>query len=163
MDILSCDIGRRHFLSLAGAGLFAGSLAWGDDKTAPRKKLAVITMEWRYHSHAWHMAERFLVGYPINGRWHRPPFDVVSAYVDQFPESDLSRGRAEDLAAVPGDVVQLDRGLAPLGLAGGAAGHGEHHDAGCPPIGRRNLAETVMTRSSVRPSTLFSGKNPATL
>ncbi len=60
---------------------------------SPRRKMAVITTEWRYHSHAWHMAERFLVGYPINGRWHRPPFEVVSAYVDQFPEKDLARKR----------------------------------------------------------------------
>jgi hypothetical protein len=42
------------------------------------------------------MAERFLVGYPINGRWHRPAFDVVSAYVDQFPEKDLARKRSSE-------------------------------------------------------------------
>jgi hypothetical protein len=42
------------------------------------------------------MGERFLVGYPLQGRWHRPPFEVVSAYVDQFPEIDLSRKRAEE-------------------------------------------------------------------
>ncbi len=41
------------------------------------------------------MAERFLTGYPIQGRWHHPPLDVVSAYVDQFPENDLSRGRSK--------------------------------------------------------------------
>lgn len=58
--------------------------------------MAVVTTEWRYHSHAWHMAERFLVGYPIKGRWHRPDIEVVSAYVDQFPENDLSRSRAKE-------------------------------------------------------------------
>ncbi len=58
--------------------------------------MAVITTEWRYHSHAWHMAERFLVGYPIEGRWHRPPLDVVAAYVDQHPAGDLSRKRSEE-------------------------------------------------------------------
>ncbi len=58
--------------------------------------MAVVTTEWRYHSHAWHMAERFLVGYPINGRWHHPPFDVVAAYVDQFPKNDLSRKRSAE-------------------------------------------------------------------
>src|SRR5262249_23370646 len=51
---------------------------------------------WRFHWHAWHMAERFLAGYPIRGRWHRPPLDVVSAYVDQRPENDLSRDRAKE-------------------------------------------------------------------
>jgi hypothetical protein len=61
-----------------------------------RRRLAVVTTEWRYHSHAWHMAERFLVGYPYRGRWHTPPFEVVSAYVDQFPEKDLARQRSEE-------------------------------------------------------------------
>src|SRR6266446_782291 len=42
------------------------------------------------------MGERFLVGYPSGGGWHRPPLDVVSAYVDQFPENDLSRQRAKE-------------------------------------------------------------------
>ncbi len=63
---------------------------------AANKRLAVVTTEWRYHSHAWHMAERFLVGYPINGRWHRPPLDVVSAYVDQKPANDLSQQRSKE-------------------------------------------------------------------
>ena len=27
-----------------------------------RKRMAIVTTEWRYHCHAWHMAERFLVG-----------------------------------------------------------------------------------------------------
>jgi len=42
------------------------------------------------------MGERFLVGYPIGGHWHHPPLDVVAAYVDQHPERDLSRKRAEE-------------------------------------------------------------------
>jgi hypothetical protein len=58
--------------------------------------MAVVTTEWRYRSHAWHMAERFLVGYPISGKWHKPGLDVVSAYVDQKPKNDLSRQRAEE-------------------------------------------------------------------
>lgn len=42
------------------------------------------------------MAERFLAGYPLRGRWHRPEIDVVSAYVDQRPDDDLSPGRAKE-------------------------------------------------------------------
>ena len=30
------------------------------------------------------------------GKWHQPPLEVVSAYVDQFPENDLSRQRAKE-------------------------------------------------------------------
>jgi hypothetical protein len=86
---------RREFLAAVTAGL-AGSRIGRGEEVAPRKKLAIVTTEWRYHSHAWHMGERFLVGYPRFGRWHRPPFDVVSAYVDQFPENDLSRDRSRE-------------------------------------------------------------------
>ncbi|MDB5309165.1 MAG: hypothetical protein JWO38_3367 [Gemmataceae bacterium] len=60
------------------------------------KKLAVVTNVWTYRSHAWHMAERFLHGYRIGGKWHRPPIEVVSAYVDQKPDGDLSRDRAKE-------------------------------------------------------------------
>lgn len=47
-------------------------------------------------SHAHHMGDRFLVGYPLNGKWRQPRVEVVSAYVDQFPQNDLSRARAEE-------------------------------------------------------------------
>ena len=60
------------------------------------KRMAIVTTEWRYHCHAWHMAERFLVGYPTQGHWHEPKLEVVSAYMDQFPEKDLSRQRSEE-------------------------------------------------------------------
>ncbi len=85
---------RRTFVGLAGAALATTPFALAQGK--PRKRLAIITTEWRHFSHAWHMGTRFLVGYPINGRWHRPDIDVVSAYVDQFPKGDLSRRRAKE-------------------------------------------------------------------
>lgn len=47
-------------------------------------------------SHAHHMGDRWLVGFPKNGKWFRPEMDVVSAYVDQFPEGDFSRQRAQE-------------------------------------------------------------------
>ncbi len=88
---------RRRFLAATGAGLLGTSLTLGDDaKPAPRKRMAVVTTLWNYRSHAWHMAERFLHGYPLQGRWHRPAIDVVSAYIDQSPEGDLSRQRAAE-------------------------------------------------------------------
>ena len=91
---------RRMFLGAvgaAGAGTIGIPQGWATQSaSAPRRKLAVVTTEWRFQSHAWHMAERFLVGYPIEGNWHRPAIDVVAAYVDQFPEKDLSRQRAAE-------------------------------------------------------------------
>lgn len=88
---------RRQFVGSLGAGLLAAPLFGGAPAaSAPRKRLAVVTTIWNYRSHAWHMAERFLVGYPSQGKWHRPPIDVVSAYVDQTPANDLSRKRADE-------------------------------------------------------------------
>ena len=52
----------------------------------PASGLAIITTVWRYLSHAQHMGDRFLVGYPWQGKWHRPAIDVVALYVDQKPE-----------------------------------------------------------------------------
>jgi hypothetical protein len=59
-------------------------------------KIAVITTVYRYLSHAQHMADRFLVGYPHNGKWHMPDMQVASLYVDQKPEGDLSGARASE-------------------------------------------------------------------
>ncbi len=87
-------ISRRAFLGALGSGLAATSLVRANPRK--RKRMAVVTTEWRYHSHAWHMAERFLAGYPIEGRWHDPPLEVVSAYVDQAPENDLAPRRARE-------------------------------------------------------------------
>ena len=92
---------RRDFLGTIGAGLAATPLARAaggatTGRDEGRKRLAVVTTVWTEVSHAWHMAERFLVGYPLRGEWHRPGLEVVSAYVDQTPEKDLSRGRAEE-------------------------------------------------------------------
>lgn len=59
------------------------------------KRIAVIATIYRHLSHAQHFIDRFLVGYPWEGRWHRPDMKVVSLYVDQRPLGDQSidRGR----------------------------------------------------------------------
>ncbi len=87
---------RRNFVQTLGAMTLAGSQVWADKPSQPRKKLAVVTTLWNYRSHAWHMAERFLHGYPREGHWHQPPFQVVAAYVDQVGADDLSHKRAEE-------------------------------------------------------------------
>ena len=98
-------LNRRDFIETAGLSLLACSLTGSNPllhtalaADAPRRKLklAVVTTVWRYKSHSWHMAERFLHGYPMRGKWHRPEIEVVSAYVDQVPENDLSRTRSKE-------------------------------------------------------------------
>ena len=60
-----------------------------------RKKLALVTTIWGWRNHANHMGERFLNGYPYDGKWHRPAMDIAGVYVAQTPEGDLSRQRAD--------------------------------------------------------------------
>src|SRR5438034_3729376 len=88
-------LSRRTFVGAVGAGIVGTSMAAADNPVR-RRRLAVVTTEWRDRSHAWHMAERFLHGYPMGGQWHRPAIDIVSAYVDQAPKNDLSTQRAKE-------------------------------------------------------------------
>lgn len=60
------------------------------------KRIAVIATVYRYLSHAQHIGDRFLVGYPRDGIWHKPDMRVVSLYVDQKPEGDQSAARAKE-------------------------------------------------------------------
>ena len=84
-------IHRRTFIGALGGSLTAVPLL-GKGHAKP-KRLAMVATEWRLYSHAWHMGQRFLAGYPLEGRWHQSPIKFVSAYVDQTPENDLSRER----------------------------------------------------------------------
>ena len=80
---------RRLFLQSSGAAIAAA-------QTSKPKRLAIITTIYRYLSHGQHMGDRFLVGYPREGEWHKPNVQVVSLYVDQKPEGDLSGDRARE-------------------------------------------------------------------
>ena len=86
---------RRNFLGTVAAATLAATRSATAD-TADPKKIAIITTIWTYLSHAQHMGDRFLVGYPRHGKWHKPPLQVVSLYVDQKPEGDLSEQRAAE-------------------------------------------------------------------
>lgn len=64
------------------------------DPAPGRKRMAIVTTIWKYLSHAQHMGDRFLVGYPMDGAWKTPDVEVVSLYVDQKPDDDQSAERA---------------------------------------------------------------------
>jgi hypothetical protein len=82
---------RREFLG--STALFP--LAAAAQGSNPRR-VAVITTIYRYLSHGQHIGDRFLVGYPHDGTWHMPNVKVVSLYVDQKPDGDLSQERAKE-------------------------------------------------------------------
>ena len=88
-------ITRRTFMGTLGAATVQATRPVIAGPVVP-KTIAIVTTIWTYLSHAQHMGDRFLVGYPRNGRWHRPSLEVVSLYVDQKPEGDLSSQRARE-------------------------------------------------------------------
>jgi hypothetical protein len=69
------------------------SVAQSDDKL-PR--VAVITTVWRHNSHADVLGSRLVQGYTLDGRGEFPKLKLVSAYVDQFPDNDMSRTLAKE-------------------------------------------------------------------
>lgn len=84
-------LNRRSFLG--GAAITASVLSGKSDGP---KRIAMVTTVYRYLSHGQHMGDRFLVGYPYAGEWCKPNMQVVSLYVDQKPEGDLSAQRAQE-------------------------------------------------------------------
>ena len=60
------------------------------------RRIAVVGSVYRYLSHVQHITDRFLVGYPLGGAWHRPDMKIVSLYVDQKPRDDQSQERGKE-------------------------------------------------------------------
>src|SRR6476619_7925234 len=105
---------RRLFLGASGLGVAAGQLPTlaADEPAAtrpgprailprrgnrPRRKLALIATVYRYLSHSYHIARRFMEGYLRDGRPFHPDWDIASMFVDQPRDpDDLSREHARD-------------------------------------------------------------------
>jgi len=93
---------RRRFLisatHAAGAAVLSPAvIAAGQNAAATRParpKIALIATVIRKLSHAQHFVDRFLEGYGWQGEHHHSPMDLLSLYVDQFPEGDLARERS---------------------------------------------------------------------
>jgi hypothetical protein len=81
-------ITRRTFLETAAAVPVLAQ--------AQPKRIAIVATVFRLQSHAQHIGDRFIVGYPWEGEWHKPNTKVVSLYVDQKPANDLSGDRASE-------------------------------------------------------------------
>lgn len=115
-------VSRRGFLA-AGGGAAAclaipgyGAAADGEPPKR-RPRVASINSIYRYKSHAYHIAGRFIHGYTRDGFHHQPPFELVRIYNDQYPDDDLSRdvGRRHNVeltktvaAALGGDKLDVD-------------------------------------------------------
>src|SRR6188472_4549426 len=85
------NLSRRELLaSVASAPLLAGA-----QSRPARPKIAAITTTYFKYSHTQHIVDRFLEGYGWNGTWHHPPMDLISIYIDQIRDDDVSKSRLE--------------------------------------------------------------------
>ena len=89
-------ISRRSLL----LGMAAAPIALRAQRRPARPKLAAICTTYFKYSHAQHIVDRFLEGYGWNGEWHHPPMDLVSIYIDQIREDDVSKSRLEQFPAM---------------------------------------------------------------
>lgn len=94
----------------------------------PRKIAAIIT-EYRPNSHADVVVTKFLKGFPTDAGLIKPRAQVVSMYVDQFADNDLSRGlsAAFNVPIYPSIVQALTLGGDKLAVDGVIL-IGEHGD-----------------------------------
>jgi hypothetical protein len=128
-------LSRRKFLAGAAALTLAGGAPAPGGESAPaanfltrppkpatvgRKPLAVLTTVYRPMSHSYHIAGRFLLGYPRNGALHVPSFYVKGIAVDQTPDNDLSRDLSREFSfkwsREPADVLLEGNDLAVDGV-----------------------------------------------
>lgn len=58
-------------------------------------RVAALNSVYRYKSHAYHIAGRFIHGYTREGFHHQPPFQLVRMYNHQQPADDLGRAVCE--------------------------------------------------------------------
>lgn len=92
-------------------------------------RIALIATIYKHLSHAQHIGDRFLVGYPWKGRWHRPAARIASLYVDQRPEGDQSADRAREFGfEVYPTIAEALRGGGAKLAVDGVLLIGEHGD-----------------------------------
>jgi hypothetical protein len=90
-------ISRRRFLGYsAAASAVLGQRARPGAAQSPTGssrpvRLAVIGSSYHYGSELQTFADRFLVGYPIDGDWHIPNVKVVSMFVEAAPRPAAAR------------------------------------------------------------------------
>ncbi|REK12750.1 MAG: hypothetical protein DWQ37_11005 [Planctomycetota bacterium] len=92
---------RRDFLARCAAGAAGGALlylpgrgALAADADKPVRVAAILTTFF-FRSHAHVILENFVQPYLFNGQATEPGMEVVSMFVDQIGENDMSRGVAK--------------------------------------------------------------------
>jgi len=112
---------RREVLAAIPATLVAGGGLGHFSGSETRPRIAAIVTEYRKKSHGQGIVDRFLDGYGWDSRHYRPQVDIVSLYVDQKPNGDLSTEREKrhpGLKVYPTIAEALTRGTGRLDVDG---------------------------------------------
>ena len=67
---------------------------------ASRLRLAAICTTYFKYSHSQHIVDRFLEGYGWNGTHHHPEMDLVSIFIDQIRDDDVSKTRLSEFPSM---------------------------------------------------------------
>ena len=133
-----------------------------------RPRIAAVATIYHPMSHAQHIVDRFLDGYGWNGRHHYPPMDLVSLYVDQVRDDDLSAERARRFPSMkifPTVAEALTRGGGDLAVDGvlliGEHGDYPKNDKGQTLYPRYELFEQIVAvfRAGGRSVPVFNDKH----
>ncbi len=83
---------RRTFFKMTAAGVFGAAGPWGSvaAQGSSRKKIAALSTTYHVRSHSDNFITRFLEGYWIDDKYHEPPCDVASLFVEQEHDADIS-------------------------------------------------------------------------
>ena len=117
---MNSTLTRRSFLVSTAAAAALASVPLRAATQPARKKIALIGTMVRTLSHAQHFLDRLALGYTWNGTWRRPDVDLISLYIDQFPENDLARGTAKrhNIPIYPSIAEALTLGTGKLAVDG---------------------------------------------
>ncbi|MBL8850052.1 MAG: hypothetical protein JNG89_10220 [Planctomycetaceae bacterium] len=163
---------RRSFLNTTAAGAATLLLPSRDLLSAPaprRPKIAVVFTQMFELSHAYHLCEAHMGPYIFNGKLTDPGVDVVSWYVDQFPEGGRDQAReAADRLGMP--VYDTIAGALTLGgndlvvdgvLLIGEHGDYPHNDLGQHMYPRKEFFDQIVAvyRKSGRTAPIFNDKH----
>ena len=87
---------RRRFLQMLGAGVVVSGLPEVAADVAVPKRVAAVVTHYTHNSHADVIVSKLLQTMTLDGRGPRPNLKLVSLFVDQFPEKDMSRRLATE-------------------------------------------------------------------
>jgi hypothetical protein len=110
------EISRRELL----IGMGAAPLILRAQRPTRPKIAAICTIYFKY-SHSQHIVDRFLEGYGWNGAHHHPEMDLVSIYIDQIRDDDVSKTRLQQFPSMkpyPSIAEALTLGTSRLAVDG---------------------------------------------